>query len=85
MSGKWCYLCKLSYNQMQNVNATADNWTMEEMRVHASLGLKGTEALGMKNKPWWPFLSLTNYIPPLLHALIGIGNDILRNFRNELV
>jgi hypothetical protein len=38
---------------------------------------KGEPKLGVKQKPWWPFIPLTNYMIPLLHCKIGIGNQML--------
>ena len=32
----------------------------------------------------WPFIPIDHYIFPLLHCLIGIGDDILRKFREEV-
>ena len=37
--------------------------------------------LGVKKKPWWLFILLPNYLVPLLHCLIGIGNQLLAKFR----
>jgi hypothetical protein len=38
--------------------------------------------LGVKSKLWWPFIKVENYVVPLLHTLIGIGNDILDNLKD---
>jgi hypothetical protein len=38
---------------------------------------KGNPVLGVKKKPWWPFIPLMNYLVPLLHCLIGKGNQLL--------
>jgi hypothetical protein len=38
---------------------------------------KGDPLLGVKIKPWWPFIPLSNYMIPLLHYEIGIGNQLL--------
>ncbi len=32
--------------------------------------MKGNPALGVKQKTWWTFIPLTNYIVPLLHCKI---------------
>ena len=29
-----------------------------------------------EQRPWWSFIPLTNYVSPLLHCEIGIGNDL---------
>jgi len=63
-------------------------WTMEE---YCRLGgeaekQKGEPKLGVKKKPWWPFIPVTHYMVPLLHCEIGIGNrllDMLRDIINE--
>ncbi len=44
--------------------------------------------LGVKKTPWWPFIELTQYVSPLLHCEIGIGNNIfqlLREVINEYI
>jgi hypothetical protein len=38
---------------------------------------KGDPLLGVKKKPWWPFIPLDHYMVPLLHCEIGIGNQLL--------
>ncbi len=40
----------------------------------------GTLLKGMKQKPWWPFLKFEHHMVPLLHCLIGIGNNLLDKF-----
>ena len=42
--------------------------------------------LGVKKKPWWPFILITENMIPLLHCMIGVGNqllDMLRDIINE--
>ena len=38
---------------------------------------KGEPKLGVKQKPWWPFIPISNYMIPLLHCKTGIGNQML--------
>jgi hypothetical protein len=40
---------------------------------------KGDPLLGVKKQPWWLFIPLSNYMIPLLHCEIGIGNQLLDN------
>ena len=40
--------------------------------------------MGIKDAPWWPFINLECFVVPLLHALIGIGNDLLDQFRDRV-
>jgi hypothetical protein len=40
----------------------------------------------VKQKPWWDFIPVTHYMIPLLHCIIGVGNqllDMLRDIINE--
>ena len=38
--------------------------------------------LGVKQKPWWPVIPLSNYMTPLLHCEIGIGNQLLEKLHD---
>ena len=90
MSGHWCMQCTM---QMQctltqdQLNAVK-RWTMEE---YCRLGdeaekQKGEPKLGVKKKPWWPFIPVSHFMVPHLHCEIGIGNqllDMLRDIINE--
>jgi hypothetical protein len=40
----------------------------------------GNPQLGVNKKPWWQFIPLENYVVPLLHMLIKIGNQMLARF-----
>jgi hypothetical protein len=42
---------------------------------------KGDPLLGVKKKLWWPFILLSNYMVPLLHCEIRIGNQLLDKLR----
>ncbi len=47
---------------------------------------KNEPQLGIKQRPWWPFIPLSNYVSPLLHCKIGIGNNLfgmLHDITNE--
>ncbi len=76
MSGWWCMQCKGSRLQFLN---DCELWMMEEL-VRSGLEAetkKGDPQLGVKQRPWWPFIPLSNYMIPLLHCKIGIGNQLL--------
>ncbi len=34
----------------------------------------------IKQEPWWPFLNFEHLMVPLLHCLIGIGNNLINRF-----
>jgi hypothetical protein len=77
MAGHWCMQCKAS--RLQFKHKDCEMWTMEEL-VRCGDNAeknKGNPVLGAKKKPWWPFIPLLNYLVPLLHCLIGIGNQLL--------
>jgi len=54
-------------------------WTTEELVIRGieAETKKGEPKLGVKQKPWWPFIPISNYMIPLLHCKIGIGNQML--------
>jgi hypothetical protein len=90
MSGHWCMQCTMQMQctlTQEQLNAVK-KWTMEE---YCRLGdeaekRKGEPKLGVKKKPWWPFIPVSHYMVPLLHCEIGIGNqllDMLRDIINE--
>ncbi len=33
--------------------------------------------MGAKEKPWWDSIPITHYMVPLLHCMIGVGNQLL--------
>ena len=39
---------------------------------------------GVKKTLWWPFIELTQYVSPLLHCEIGIGNNIFQMLREVI-
>ncbi len=65
-------------------------WTMDEY-VRCGLIAKNNNnepQLGVKKRPWWPFIPLTNYVTPLLHCKIGVGNvifELLRDIINKYI
>ncbi len=80
MAGHWCMQCKASRLQFKH---DCEMWMMEEL-VRCGKDAeknKGNPVLGVKKKPWWPFIPLSNYLVPLLHCLIGIGNQLLEKLQ----
>jgi hypothetical protein len=87
MSGWWCMQYKATRSQFMDENSKM--WTMDELVRCGIIGKSTNDnkpKLGIKQRPWWPFIPLTNYVPPLLHCEIGIGNvifELLRDIINE--
>ena len=57
--------------------------------AHVEIGTKvctpkqgGRPLSGVKEPPWWPFIDMGHVMVPLLHCLIGIGNNLLDRFRD---
>ena len=42
----------------------------------------GKPVKGVKEPAWWQFITLKNYLVPLLYELTGIGNDVYDNFKD---
>jgi hypothetical protein len=79
MSTWWCMQCKGSRHQFLN---DCEIWTMQELVIRGTEAEKKEPMLGAKQKPWWPFIPLSNYMIPLLHCEIGIGNQMLEKLRD---
>jgi hypothetical protein len=83
MSGQHM-LCQLSQKQFnQNKDKVGLPWTYDDLvrigtEVCAERG--GKSLLGVKQEPWWPFLDFKHLMVPLLHCLIGIGNNLINRF-----
>jgi hypothetical protein len=45
---------------------------------------KSEPKLGVNKTPRWPFIELTQYVSPLLHCEIGIGNKIFQMLREVI-
>lgn len=82
MASHWCMLCKEHKDNF--LTKTCKMWTMEELVTagEAAKNTKGDPELGIKQEPWWPFIPLDNYIVPLLHCEIGVGNQLLDKVRD---
>jgi len=86
MTGWWCLQCKATRSQFMDENS--EMWMMDELERCGIIGesTNNKPKLGIKQRPWWPFIPLTNYVSPLLHCEIGIGNvifNMLQDIINE--
>jgi hypothetical protein len=82
MAGWWCMLRKASRRQFLDKNSKM--WMMDELVRCGTIAESSINEpqLRVKQRPWWPFIPLTNYVSPLLHCEIGIGNNIFELFRD---
>jgi hypothetical protein len=86
MAGWWCMLCKAPRSQF--LDQDSEMWTMEELVRCGTIAENNNDEpqLGVKQRPWWPFIPLTNHVSPILHCEIGIGNlhfELFRDIINE--
>ena len=88
MMGRHCYLCRLTYAGFQDLLVQGEPWTwkkMEDIAAEvASESFKGQAKEGIKELPWWTFIPLHHFLPPLLHLMMGIWNDIWDRFRDNV-
>ena len=88
MAGWWCMLCKLPWSKF--FDDDREMWMMDKY-VRCGLIAENNNdesQLGVKKRPWWPFIPLTNYVTPLLHCEIGVGNvifELLRDIVNKYI
>ena len=80
-------MCKLSLSEFSDLIRDGDPWSYNEMKSFAAEFRDNTDRKkkpvnGIKNSPWWTMIPLQNIIVPLLHYLIGIGDNILTKFRD---
>jgi len=78
----WCCHCQLKYAEWQGLNdAVGAPWTLDLLRAQHVANERPPKATGvaMKGVREIPLFDIPveNYIWPILHTLIGIGNNIL--------
>ena len=93
LSGHWCLYCKLKksewklkHKEKNSIHCNAELWTIEDLLATSFVNQQAdvdenTEELtfpsGVKEAPIWDFIPIKNIIPPVLHILLGIGNDLV--------
>jgi hypothetical protein len=86
-SGTRCYLCRMSAKEFTQSLQAGEAWSYDTMNELVGKmkrsGAKNPKPIeGCKELAWWQMVPLNHYLVPLLHTLIGIGNDIYDNFRD---
>jgi hypothetical protein len=85
MCGAHCFYCRLKQSEWVKLHAEkesiycdADAWTVAEIIETAKqANLAGT---GVKGLPLMPFIPIYRVVLPILHELIGLGNDLIKSF-----
>jgi hypothetical protein len=86
MSPHWCVHCKLQPkdwkvhgHQLGEPRTIQFNCDMAKSNVR-----EGPLRKGVKTTPYWDFIPISNYVVPILHNMIGIGNDILKYYESTV-
>ena len=78
----WCCICRLKYAELQGLsNVKGELWTLDAIKKkhddnECPPKTKGAAMMGVREYPYFD-IPVENYIWPILHTLIGIGNNIL--------
>ncbi len=77
-------ICQLTYKEFNNDrDRFGEPWIFDKLMHIAKEVIEkqnGEPLMGVKQEPWWPFLKFEHQMFPLLHCLIGIGNNLLDKF-----
>ena len=78
----WCLYCKLFKDDWQDDDhAEGELWTLQDLKEKSQYNqtnnIKGRERCGVREDPYFNFLHKNIIWPALLHAQIGIGNNLL--------
>ena len=78
---------KKKHSEEDTIHCNADELTMKTLmdRILPEFprSILGPPPKGQKELPLWTFIPTENKIIPLLHILLGLGNNILDHFWNE--
>jgi hypothetical protein len=87
MSTQWCTWCKLSRVKWSNPNhVRGEPWSIEGIQnVHFSVAENNLHEMpenirGCTAVPLFDAVPIENFIVPMLHLLIGVGNALLESF-----
>jgi hypothetical protein len=78
MSPHHCMYCETKTSEMGDLDKNGDALTMQICCNYGEMAILNEKPYkGMKKLPWWIFIPLINWAVPILHCLIGIGNDLI--------
>ena len=89
-SGHHCLYCRMKasewkakHEETKEINCEADFWTIMKLSEQSLLMQQGDDEAkgqGLNEPPLWDFIPVTNILVPILHILLGLGNDTLSKF-----
>ena len=75
------------HQEKDSIHCEARSWTIEELLATSLTNQQAdgqvdedfeeTFSKGVRDAPLWDFIPIKNVIPPTLHILLGLGNDIV--------
>jgi hypothetical protein len=84
MSGSWCTWCMLSKARwIDAAHLPGELWTIEKIyEIHHNVTENGMPAIpengkGCTDKPLFNAIPICNFVIPILHIIIGIGNSLV--------
>ena len=89
-SAHYCLYCRLKsaqwrtiYKNQKKINCEADFWSIQSLTQEALMIQQGNSnkvGMGIKEPPIWDFIPVHKILVPILHILLGLGNDVLAKF-----
>ncbi len=76
----WCIYCKLAPSAWSRPHDKGELWDIAGLCQMADSSDKGSKRLGVKRQPYFPWIPVENYILPVLHLCIGLGNNVIDYF-----
>lgn len=80
-ANNWCIHCMLNSSQWSEANhGKGGCWSIDKLNDIADSDKKGPNRMGVKRRTYFPWIPIENYILPILHLCIGLGNDVIDYF-----
>ena len=85
MSSQWCQLSRLLKTEWaEEGHKRGEHWSFAKLCEMVDQNQSGKNRMGVKTKPYWDFIPFENYVLPMLHLMIGVGNDIFSYFMDTI-
>jgi hypothetical protein len=95
--GRHCLHCQLKQSEWKRLhkkkgscNVGAAPWTIDALKCRVLeqeqvVGQgKPLPSVGVRKKPVWDFVAVKRHLFPMLHELLGTGNDLMSNFSKHV-
>jgi len=91
--GGHCLYCQVKQSEWKRLHKENEScdvgaapWTIDALMCRVveqeqAVGLgKPLSSVGVRENPVWDFIAIERYLFPILHELLGLGNDLMSNF-----